>query len=171
MLSGVNTLLSFKGLSLSGLLDIRQGGILWNGTYARLSRLGRTQESADGRDKAYVIEGVKADGTANDVAISSNAYFSTFKGDAGAYAVENAIQDGSWIRLREVSLSYTLPKITKYLNGLTVYATGRNLWLSTDYKGVDPETSLTGAGSSIGGFDYFNMPGARSYIVGLRTNF
>jgi len=57
------------------------------------------------------------------------------------------------------------------LKGITVYATGRNLWLSTDYQGVDSETSLTGAGSSIGGFDYFNMPGARSYIVGLRTNF
>ena len=169
--AGVNTLLSFKGLSLSGLLDIRQGGILWNGTYARLSRIGKTQESADGRDKAFLIEGVKADGTPNDVPVSALQYFSTFKGDGGAYAVENAIQDGSWVRLREVTLSYTLPKITKYLNGLTVYATGRNLWLSTEYKGVDPETSLTGAGSSIGGFDYFNMPGARSYIVGLRTNF
>lgn len=169
--AGVNTLLSFKGLSLSGLLDIRHGGILWNGTYARLNRIGKTQESADGRDKSYVIEGVKADGTPNDVPVAALQYFSTFKGDGGAYAVENAIQDGSWVRLREVSLSYTLPKITKYLNGLTIYATGRNLWLSTDYQGVDPETSLTGAGSSIGGFDYFNMPGARSYIVGLRTNF
>ncbi len=169
--AGVNTLFSFKGLSLSGLLDIRHGGILWNGTYARLNRIGKTQESADGRDKSFVIEGVKADGTQNDIPVSAISYFSTFKGDGGAYAVENAIQDGSWVRLREVSLSYTLPKFTKYLNGLTVYATGRNLWLSTEYKGVDPETSLTGAGSSIGGFDYFNMPGARSYIVGLRTNF
>jgi len=169
--AGVNSLLSYKGLSLSGLLDIRQGGILWNGTLARLHRIGKTQESADGRDKAYIIEGVKADGTANDIPVSSLQYFSTFKGDGGAYAVENAIQDGSWIRLREVTLSYTLPKINKYLKGITVYATGRNLWLSTDYEGVDPETSLTGAGSSIGGFDYFNMPGARSYIVGLRTNF
>ena len=169
--AGVNTLFSFKGVSLSGLLDIRQGGILWNGTYARLNRIGKTQESADGREKTFVIEGLKADGMPNTTPVSALQYFSTFKGDGGGYAVENAIESGSWVRLRELTLSYTLPSITKRLKGVTVYATGRNLWLQSDYKGVDPETSLTGSGSSIGGFDYFNNPGARSYIVGLRTNF
>jgi TonB-linked SusC/RagA family outer membrane protein len=165
--SGIN----FKGINLSGLLDIRQGGILWNGTWARLNRIGRTQESSDGREESYIIEGVKADGTPNDIRVSAFNYFRTFKGDGGAYAVENAIEDGSWIRLREVTLSYTLPKFNKNIKGITLFATGRNLWLSTKYKGVDPETSLTGAGSNIGGFDYFNNPGSRSVIFGLRSNF
>jgi TonB-linked SusC/RagA family outer membrane protein len=169
--AGINSNLNFKGLSLSGLLDIRQGGILWNGTWARLNRIGRTQESGDGRTNFYVIEGVKDDGTPNDIRVNANRYFTTFKGDGGAYAVENAIQSGSWVRLREVTLSYQLPKFSKYVKGLSVYATGRNLWLNTDYTGVDPETSLTGAGSSIGGFDYFNMPSTRSYIFGIRSNF
>lgn len=169
--AGITSLLSYKGLSLSGLLDIRQGGILWNGTQARLNRIGKTQASGDDRTKTFIIEGVKADGTPNNIPVNSLAYYSTFKGDGGAYAVENAIEDGSWVRLREVTLSYTLPSFSKRVKGLTIYATGRNLWLKTDYSGVDPETSLTGAGSSIGGFDYFNMPGARSYIVGLRSNF
>jgi len=48
---------------------------------------------------------------------------------------------------------------------------GRNLWLDTDYPGVDPETSLTGAGSNIGGFDYFNNPGSKSYSLGVRVGF
>jgi TonB-linked SusC/RagA family outer membrane protein len=169
--AGIRNVFSFKGLSLSGLLDIRHGGQLWNGTYARLNRIGRTEESAAGRANYYIIPGVKADGSANDIRIGSNAYFATFKGDGGAYAVENAIQDGGWVRLREVTLSYTLPKFTKYIKDITIYVTGRNLWLKTDYKGVDPETSLTGAGSNIGGFDYFNMPGTKSYIFGLRSNF
>ncbi len=169
--AAIRNTLKFKGLSLTGLLDIRQGGILWNGTYARLNRIGRTQESADGRDKYYVIDGVKADGTPNDVRISSFNYFRTFMGDGGAYAVENAIQDGSWIRLRELTLSYEFPKFINAIQGLSIYVTGRNLWLNTDYKGVDPETSLTGAGSNVGGFDYFNMPNTKSYIVGLRANF
>ena len=169
--AAIRNTLKFKGLSLTGLLDIRQGGILWNGTYARLNRIGRTQESADGRDKYYIIDGVKEDGTPNDIRISSFRYFNTFVGDGGAYAVENAIQDGSWIRLRELTLSYDLPKFSSRIEGISVFVTGRNLWLSTDYKGVDPETSLTGAGSNVGGFDYFNMPGTRSYIVGLRANF
>ncbi len=169
--AGVRNMFKYKGLALSALLDIREGGVLWNGTYARLNRIGRTQESADGRGNFYVIEGVKEDGSPNDTRISARNYFNTFVGDGGDYAVENAIQDGSWIRLREVTLAYDLPKFSSFLQGASIFVTGRNLWLSTDYKGVDPETSLTGAGSNVGGFDYFNMPSTRSYIVGLRANF
>jgi len=164
---------SFKiwRFNLSGLLDIREGGALWNGTYARLNNIGRTQESADGRSNYYIIEGVKQDGTPNDVRISAFNYFRTFMGDGGNFAYENAIQDGSWIRLREVTIGYDLPKFANFIENVGVFFTGRNLWLKTDYKGVDPETSLTGAGSNAGGFDYFNMPGTRSYILGLRANF
>ena len=57
------------------------------------------------------------------------------------------------------------------MQGISVFATGRNLWLSTDYTGVDPETSLTGAGSNVGGFDYFNMPSTKSYILGVNLSF
>jgi hypothetical protein len=53
------------------------------------------------------------------------------------------------------------------ISGLDISLVGRNLWLSTDYKGVDPETSLTGANNSQG-MDYFNMPGTRSFGVNLR---
>lgn len=169
--AAVRNAFKYKNFTLTALLDIREGGALWNGTYARLNNIGRTQESADGRANYYIIEGVKQDGSPNDTRISAYNYFRTFMGDGGNYAVENAIQDGSWIRLREVTLGYDLPRIASFVDGVTVYFTGRNLWLSTDYKGVDPETSLTGAGSNVGGFDYFNMPGTRSYIVGLRANF
>jgi hypothetical protein len=48
---------------------------------------------------------------------------------------------------------------------------GRNLWLSTDYPGVDPETSLTGAGSNLTGFDYFNMPSTKAVTFGVKLSF
>jgi hypothetical protein len=51
---------------------------------------------------------------------------------------------------------------------ISVY--GRNLWLSTDYSGIDPETSLTGA-TNAQGIDYFNMPNTKSYGIGLRMSF
>ncbi len=57
------------------------------------------------------------------------------------------------------------------IQSLDLSFTGRNLLLITDYKGVDPETSLTGAGSNIGGLDYLNNPGARSYIFGVKFAF
>jgi hypothetical protein len=51
-----------------------------------------------------------------------------------------------------------------------VFATGRNLWLSTDYSGVDPETNLIGSANAQG-LDYFNMPGTKGYNFGIRAGF
>jgi len=61
-------------------------------------------------------------------------------------------------------------KKTGFIHGLEIYATGRNLYLNTSYQGIDPETSLTGARNSQG-FDYFNNPGTKSYIFGIRASF
>ncbi|MCH2044022.1 MAG: SusC/RagA family TonB-linked outer membrane protein [Saprospiraceae bacterium] len=188
---GIRNTFSFYGVSISALLDIRRGGDLWAGTYARLNRLGRTQASADDRSTPLVIPGVKQDvddqgnavvdaegkpvtsGTTNDIQVSPFEYYTYYKGDFGA--TEEAIYDGSWVRLRELTVSYDFPakllKGTKFIQGLNLYFTGRNLWLSTKYPGVDPETSLTGAGSNVNGFDYFNMPSTMSFIVGLRAKF
>lgn len=174
--AGLRNTFTYKNVSLTCLFDIRQGGSIWNGTWARLQQIGQTEESGAGREKAYVIEGVKAsDGSTNDIVISAYNYFRTFKGDGGNYASENAMQDGSWIRLRDLGLSYkftSLPaSVGKYVKGLELGVVGRNLWLKTDYTGVDPETSLTGAGSNIGGWDYFNNPSTKSYTFSLKANF
>lgn len=170
---GLRNSLTYKGVRLTGLIDIREGGVIWNGTYARLNRLGRTEESTD-RNRYYVIEGVKqSDGTTNDVPVSAASYWQTYQGDGGSYASENAMQDASWVRLRELGISYNLKvkKIQKHVKSIDLGIVGKNVWLSTDYKGVDPETSLTGAGSNIGGFDYFNNPGLKSWIFSLKANF
>jgi TonB-linked SusC/RagA family outer membrane protein len=172
---------TYKGFTLTALLERRQGGDIWGGTIARLNRLGRTQDVAEARDNNsfFVIEGVLADENGdptsqqNNIELSAFDYYNRFLGDNSGSAVENAVFDGSWWRLREVSLSYNinLAKYQKVITSAEVYVTGRNLWLSTDYPGVDPETSLTGAGSNIGGFDYFNNPGTKSYIIGVKLNF
>jgi TonB-linked SusC/RagA family outer membrane protein len=180
--AGVRNTFSFAGFSLTFLFDFRNGGDIWNGTYARLNSLGRTKESADGRNKSYVIKGVNPVIGANGVdtvgyvnntkAVGSYAYYSQYLGDAGNSARENAIQDGSWVRLRELTISYRFNlKPMVFVKGLEIYATGRNLGLWTKYKGVDPETSLTGAGSNVNGYDYFNNPGSKSYIFGVRASF
>ena len=192
--AGVTNSFTYKGVTLSALIDIRQGGDIWCGTCARLNQLGRTEESAD-RERSYTVDGVLAQTdpvtgavvyndpaddqsptvvpttTANDVEISAFNYYRVVVGDAGGSATENAVFDGSWIRLRELSLSYRWKNPTTFLQYIDFSATGRNLWLSTDYPGVDPETSLTGAGSNVSGFDYFNMPGTKSYMFGLKFGF
>lgn len=172
---GINNSFSYKGITLSALLDIRQGGDIWNGTMARLHRFGRSAESAENRDGTYVIQGVLEDGTPNDIAISPRTYFSNYVGDGGG-AAEQFVEDGSWVRLRNVSISYRFSNFQKvsgmeFIRFVDVSLSGRNLWLSTKYSGVDPETSLTGAGSLINGLDYFNNPGTKSYFFGIKVGF
>ena len=167
--AGVRNTLTYKGFTASALLDIRQGGMIWGGTVARLNRIGKTKES-ENRERTYVVPGVKeSDGKPNDIAISALNYFAHYKGDGALSATENAVFDGSWVRLREVSLSYRYDFKNKSLFRFVEFgAQGRNLWLSTKYPGVDPETSLTGAGSNLTGFDYFNNPSTKSVSFSLK---
>jgi len=177
---GLRNSFSYKGITLSALLDIRQGGQIWNGTQGVMNYFGTSKISADERDvRGYVFEGVTASGEVNTVPVdfanpalglSSYRRIRYGFGDIS----EESIQDGSWVRLRELSISYQLPSSllekTKLINGASISFTGRNLWLSTKYTGIDPETNLTGSSNGIG-LDYFNMPNTRSYGVNLRFEF
>ena len=83
------------------------------------------------------------------------------------------VTDGSFIRLRNISLAYDLKpqKIAGVkLNALRVYVTGQNLYTWTKYPGFDPETSSEGDGLSRGG-DYMGYPAARSVIAGVNLTF
>ncbi|MEM9991705.1 MAG: hypothetical protein AAF738_08075, partial [Bacteroidota bacterium] len=172
---GWNNVLSYKGLTFNFLLDWREGGDLWNGTAWALSFFGTSQLTADTREEApFAIDGVirEADGTTrpNDIEIvRDQGYWTSSVGGFGAVG-EQFVQDGGWVRLREVGLSYQIPAASKFFKGGTVGVSGRNLWFQSDYDGIDPETSLTGTGNGQG-FDYFNMPSTKSVIVRLSLNF
>ncbi|WP_343588396.1 SusC/RagA family TonB-linked outer membrane protein [Flavobacterium sp.] len=167
---GIRNTFTYKRVTLSGLLDFRRGGVVYNGTLARLHNFGISEASAD-REHSYVIEGVKQDGTPNNIAITAKNYYQKYLGDGGG-ASEEAVTDVNWVRLRDVTLSYDF-NVKKFsvFNSAQLSFTGRNLWLDTNYKGVDPETSLTGAGSRINGLDYFNNPGSKSFIMSLKVGF
>lgn len=172
---GFRNTFTWKGFSLSALLDIRQGGVLWNGTRGALYYFG-THEETEIRGSTKVFEGVKqSDGSANDIVAALDQNWLAFGNGNGFFGsnTEDFIEEASWIRLREVTLAYTFPATmmsSTPFSGLTLSFTGRNLWLSTDYTGVDPETSLLGADNAQG-IDYFNMPGTRSYVFSASLNF
>jgi hypothetical protein len=178
-LMNINNTLTYKDWSFSFLWDIRKGGDIWNGGRQSLMTKGRAIET-EGRNEMYEISGVYDEGTTKAGQSTTTQiigydgkgkdYFTYIMGQNGP--AENAIEDGSWVRLRSVSLSYRfdLTKgerkyVFKYVE---LGASGRNLLLFTKYHGVDPETSLTGAGSNINGYDYFNMPGTKSFFVNLK---
>ena len=172
-LMGVTNTLSYKGLSLSFLFDFREGGDIWNGTKGALSFFGRSQLTAN-RGTVSVFEGVKAsDGGANDIAVELDQAW--YQGNGGGFGQvdEHFVEDGSFRRLRYLTLSYDLSRLLRgsTFNSLSVSFTGRNLFLDTPYTGFDPELSLVGSSSNGQGLDYFQQPGIKSYAFGINASF
>jgi TonB-linked SusC/RagA family outer membrane protein len=179
-LMNINNVLTYKAWTFSFLWDIRKGGDIWNGTEQSLNTKGKSAATVD-RNSTFDISGVYDAGTPNAGQAhtthlpgydgSGADYFTYYKGQNGAD--ESAIQDGGWIRLRSVSLSYHFDLTKKekkhFFKSVDLGASGRNLWLKTKYTGVDPETSLTGAGSNLKGMDYFNNPGTKSIMFTLKV--
>ena len=176
---GWNNQLNYKNWNLNFLFDWKQGGDVWNGTAWALSFFGRSELTAQTREETpFAIDGVLPDGNGGFVPnnieiVRDRSYWTSAVGGFGSIG-EQFVDDGGWVRLRELSLSYNFPK--ELFEGILpiesayITFTGRNLWLSADYNGVDPETSLTGNGNGQG-FDYFNMPGTRSYMFKIGFNF
>jgi hypothetical protein len=181
--AGIRNTITWKGISLTALLDIRKGGDIWNGTEGALRSIG-TSKVTETRGENYVWEGVMghldADGnlissgqTNNITVVLDENWYRLGNGSGFSNSAEQFIQDGGWVRLREIGLSYSLKK--EWLKktpfaSVDITLTGRNLWLETDYTGVDPETNLTGTGVyRAHGFEYFNNPNTKSYGFSLRV--
>jgi hypothetical protein len=174
-LLGIRNSFSYKGLSLSFLWDIRRGGDVWNGTEAVLTNIGMTTRTLD-RGTERVFEGVRLDGSPNTQAVTltqQNWFQANGRATGAAGVHEQFVEDASWIRLRDVNLSYALPKKwfgKSLVKGVELTAFGRNLLLITDYTGIDPETSLYGL-SPAQGLDYFGNPNTRSAGLSLNATF
>ena len=172
-LMGITNTLSYKGLSLSFLFDLREGGDIWNGTKGALTFFGMS-ELTENRGTVTVFEGVRSsDGGANDIAVELNQAW--YQGNGGGFGAvtEHFIEDGSFRRLRYITLSYDLARLikTSAFQSLNISVTGRNLWIDTPYTGFDPELSLVGSSSNGQGLDYFQQPGIKSYSIGLNASF
>ncbi len=85
-----------------------------------------------------------------------------------------AVEDGSFLRLSNVTLGYTLPKhLTKKIGmeSLRLYVTGTNLWLWTNYSGYDPEVDTRRSSPLTPNVDYSAFPRARQFVVGANITF
>ena len=186
--SAINTL-TYKGLSLGFQLDVRHGGDIWNGTRGAMSYFGTSEETAN-RGKPVTFGGVlghldesgnivhnvaggtsdKGPGASNNVATTYSQYYWQNVGSSFIGPAEPSVERTSFVRIRQISLTYDLPKSfiqrARFSNlSITIFANNPVLW--TKYTGVDPETSLAGPVNGQG-LDYFNNPGSKSY--GIRLN-
>jgi TonB-linked SusC/RagA family outer membrane protein len=177
---GIGSDLQYKGISLNVLFDVKKGGIMWNGTRARLLGFGVAKDT-EHREESVVFEGVEghivrdqiiSEGEVNDIQATYSQYYYTSIGGGSSPAQEQFVESTDWVRLREATLSYDMSKLIKntFLKHANIYFTGRNLWLKTPYTGIDPETNLMGANNAQG-LDYFNMPNTKSYVFGVKIDF
>ncbi|MCU4177742.1 SusC/RagA family TonB-linked outer membrane protein [Carboxylicivirga sp. N1Y90] len=186
--AGLGTTLSFKGLSLNVLFETSQGGDMWAGSEAVLRHFGISPRTANevtlGADmQNYWGETIAAGSTVRgnvhnfgggDVLLDQ-AWYTGLGGGFGSVS-EDFIHDASYIRLREISMTYSLPKSIispLKLQNVNVSLIGRNLALWSDFAdefGVDPETNLTGV-SNGRGLDYFTNPSTQSYMVKINIGF
>ena len=99
-----------------------------------------------------------------------------FTGPGGVFngPVSAFIEDAGFVKLREISVGYTFdaPWVNRLLgfSSVDLRVSGRNLKTWTKYSGIDPETSLLGAASSVRGINYFNDPQTRSFVFSLTLN-
>ena len=140
--------------------------------------LGISKESGDLRNVTnYVFNGVTENGEPNTLPVD---FANPENGMNGIYwrrygfigLAEKHIEDASWIRLRELRISYDFQPNWSLKNPakITLSLSGHNVFLLTKYSGVDPETNLRGD-SNILGWDYFTMPSTRGWSVNLNARF
>ncbi|UCG28173.1 MAG: TonB-dependent receptor, partial [Bacteroidales bacterium] len=172
---GITNRLSWKGLQLSILIDVRKGGDIfsvtdWFGGYSGVS-----QETVDGnvREEGVLYDGVNADGSPNTTRIAAEEYFQGWWG-----LHEECIIDGSFIKLRELTIGYDIPQSIMerigFVNSANIALIGRNLALlwthETNTINIDPETTY-GTGNSQVGMEQYQLPATRSMGIQLRVNF
>lgn len=140
--------LSYKKFDLRVQFDAVQGVDVWN---------------ADWRTRQGVGNGEVAEMEHNG--LLPRGYIS------GVYAIEEwRIDDGSFVKLREVALAYRLGNI-KLFNDLTITASGRNLISWDNYKGYDPEVNAGGQSTLLRGIDFGAVPIPRTFSIGLSAKF
>jgi len=167
---------NYRNIGLSFMFDIRQGGDMWSGN-TRLQKIYGMDAKTEDRETPVVPSGSRGfineagdlvvEGP-NDIEILTDQDYWLHED----LITESNIYDTSFIRLRQVSVSYNLSQdAVDWLpvNNAEFYFTGRNLLLFTDYPNWDPETNL-GGDSNFQGLEYVNLPGNRSFIFGVRLS-
>jgi hypothetical protein len=81
------------------------------------------------------------------------------------------IEDGSFVKLKSVTLGYNFIKPIKGISKLNVYVTGQNLYTWTNYSGFDPEVNAFASTNGVLGIDYGTYPQVRTFVFGLKANF
>ena len=161
---GFNLRAHYKQLSLSATMDWQKGGCMYNGTLLTMNYFGASKASLPYHEGTMVAEGInEATGQKNTVQVSKQQYYMAYND-----VTEAGIFDTSFLKLRDVTLSYQFPKFAGI--NLSVYGFARNILLWTKLPGLDPESSQ-GNGNMSGYFERYSIPNSSSFGGGFKIAF
>ena len=177
---GLANTFRYKKWTLEFLVDIRKGGDVFDATDHYLTTHGLSMQTLD-RDQPRVIPGVLQDGkqnsanpTPNNIVVIPSAEPAYYTAMSEELFIERNI---NWLRLRDVQVSYELPPAAlRLLHAAygSVFLKGTDLFLITNYTGLDPivngNTAAVGGSGGIG-IDYGNFPTPRGFNLGVRVGF
>jgi outer membrane receptor protein involved in Fe transport len=171
---GIYNSVSFKGITLGALIDIKKGGDIYDMGTSLARQNGILEESEAGREEGTIGIGVKNIGTAeapqyvpNDVVASTRNFMSYY---SGRQFHEAAVFDGSYVKLREATITYKLPTkwfSNNFMESASVSLVGRNLAIfHKNSRHIDTEIS-----SADLGYNYGQLPSTRSLGFNLNVKF
>ncbi len=168
---GITNTFGYKGLELSIFMNWSYGNDIYNVTRGVLTAM-----SEEFNQSAETLDRWMQQGDVTDVPKALYGS-SSVSGAANTDASSRYIEDGSFLRVKNVNLSYQFPANVSSrlgLNSLRCYISGQNLFTFTNYSGLDPENqTFTGGGGGVPvlGADYITQPLSRIYTVGVNLSF
>lgn len=179
-IGGITNTFTYKNFTLSFLWETQQGQDRYNQLANFMSAFGIAKYT-ENRTETTIFPGVLANGNANTQEVyygqgvfNGRDYNQGFYRNIHRTVSENFVEDASWVRLRNLSLGYSVPKSVfrgTPIQGAFITFTGNNLLLFTDYTGFDPETSSSSTESNADGFSGFTYPALRSFLFSININF
>jgi TonB-linked SusC/RagA family outer membrane protein len=165
---------SYKNVTFGFQLEYTQGGDIYSNTANALLSRGVTEDTNFDRSQTYVLPGVNANGNINTIQIGATQYGFN---NSGFFIDEQSVYDATNLRLREISLSYNVPKkiLEKTPFGkMSISVIGQNLWFKAfnfpEHMNFDPEVMSLGVGNGQG-FDYLTGPGMKRYGFNINLTF
>jgi len=178
-IGGLTNNFSYKNWDFSFLFDFRKGGDILNGTEYLMNVFGLSKNT-ENRGETLTFTGKSLNPVTREYetvtrdVVATEKYYRDIYSNNTPFFVEKV----NWLRLRSVSLTYHLPaavlKRSNVIKGASFNLMGTNLWLLTNYSGMDPETSAAGAGvigSGSVGIDYAGVPSTAGFTFGVNLKF
>ena len=168
-IGGIGNSLRWRNISVNMLFDMRFGGDIFSVTNSASYDNGLHKNTLQGREQGYIVgDGVDQSGNTNTVQADPQDYWGRI---GGGYIAEEFVYDASFVKLRELQISYRLP--ASILNRTpikvaTISLVGRNLWLIySKVDNIDPESIFNNTQSGIG-LEHSGVPQVRS--IGINLN-